>query len=84
MELKDTVEMMQSEDYKERLKAEYYQTKIRLDKLRATMVKHDAGTLNFTFTCDPHVLRRQMEVMEDYVYLLAVRCAIEGVEVGAI
>lgn len=29
MELKDTVEMMLSADYKERFKAEYYQLKIR-------------------------------------------------------
>lgn len=29
MELKDTVELMNSEDYKDRFKAEYYQTKIR-------------------------------------------------------
>ena len=28
MSLEDTVEMMKSEDYKERFKAEYYQTKI--------------------------------------------------------
>ncbi len=27
MELKDTIEMMNSEDYKERFKAEYYQTR---------------------------------------------------------
>ena len=29
MEFKDTIAMMTSEDYKERFKAEYYQTKIR-------------------------------------------------------
>lgn len=29
MELKDTVELMNSDDYKDRFKAEYYQTKIR-------------------------------------------------------
>ena len=34
MELKDTVEMMSSEDYKERFKAEYYQVKIRYGKLK--------------------------------------------------
>ena len=28
-ELKDTIQNMVSEDYKERFKAEYYQTKIR-------------------------------------------------------
>ena len=32
MELKDTIELMQSDDYKERFKAEYYQVKIRLEK----------------------------------------------------
>ena len=34
MELKDTVEMMGSADYQERFKAEYYQTKIRYEKLK--------------------------------------------------
>lgn len=32
MELKDTVEMMGSVDYKERFKAEYLQAKIRYEK----------------------------------------------------
>lgn len=35
MELRDTVEMMNSADYKERFKAEYYQTTIRYGKLKA-------------------------------------------------
>lgn len=33
MELKDTIKLMESKDYKERFKAEYYQTKIRWEKL---------------------------------------------------
>lgn len=33
MELKDTVTTMNNLDYKERFKAEYYQLKIRLEKL---------------------------------------------------
>lgn len=32
-ELKETVELMLSNDYKERFKAEYYQLKIRIDRL---------------------------------------------------
>lgn len=32
--LSDTTELMQSDDYKERLKAEYWQLVIRLEKLR--------------------------------------------------
>ena len=32
MELKDTIKLMESDDYKDRLKAEYYQVKIRREK----------------------------------------------------
>lgn len=34
MELKDTVKGMMSDDYKERMAAEYHQTKIRYEKLK--------------------------------------------------
>lgn len=47
MELKDTIEMMNSEDYKERFKAEYYQTKIRYDKLHSMLVKNEARNSRF-------------------------------------
>ena len=50
MDLKDTIELMQSEDYKERFKAEYYQVKIRLEKLEAMLDKWDKGELDFTPT----------------------------------
>lgn len=39
MELKETIEMMQSEDYRERFKAEYQQNVIRFQKLRAMLEK---------------------------------------------
>lgn len=35
MELKDTVKGMMSDDYKERMAAEYHQTKIRYEKLKS-------------------------------------------------
>lgn len=38
MELIDTIQMMQSEDYKARFKAEYLQAKIRYDKLDEMML----------------------------------------------
>lgn len=37
MELKDTIKLMNSENYQDRFKAEYLQVKIRYDKLK-TMV----------------------------------------------
>ena len=48
MELKDTIELMTSENYKERFKAEYLQLKIRVEGLRKMLIKWDAGKLDFT------------------------------------
>ena len=39
MQLKDTVEMMNSEDFKERFKAEYYQLLFRLNALTSMLYK---------------------------------------------
>lgn len=43
MELKDTATLMVSSNYKERFKAEYYQLKIRLEKLKYMLQKWDNG-----------------------------------------
>ena len=43
MELKDTATLMVSSDYKERFKAEYYQLKIRLEKLKYMLQKWGNG-----------------------------------------
>jgi len=81
MELNETVEMMNSTDYKERLKAEYLQTKIRYDKLHKVVVKCDAGTLNFNPTCSVELLKKQLKEMGEYLYILEVRAEIEGVAI---
>lgn len=80
MELKDTIEMMQSDDYKERFKAEYYQTKIRYEKLHKMIVKYEAKTLNFEPSCDITLFKSQASNMGQYLYCLEVRAEIEGIE----
>lgn len=80
MDFKDTVELMQSEDYKERFTAEYWQTKIRYEKLHVMIVKYDAGTLEFTPTCPINLLKDQAKYMGMYLYQLEVRAQIEGIE----
>lgn len=80
MELKDTIELMQSEDYKERFKAEYFQVKIRLEKLYEMLVRYDAGTLGFTPDCSIQLLKDQLSIMRDYLYALQVRAEIENIE----
>lgn len=80
MELKDTIELMNSADYKERFKAEYLQTKIRYDKLHKMVIKHEAGTLNFEPSCSIELLKHQKSMMGQYLYDLEVRAEIEKID----
>ena len=79
-ELKETVDLMLSNDYKERFLAEFMQLKIRYEKLRAMLNKWDEGELNFEPTCPREMYDRQIEGMEMYLDVLADRAALEGVE----
>lgn len=80
MKLKDTVEMMNSEDYKERFKAEYWQTKIRYERLRKMLISLEAGTLDFEPTTPTEDLVAQKDYMEGYLEKLELRAEYEGVE----
>lgn len=80
MELKDTIELMNSSDYKDRFKAEYQQIKIRHEKLHKMLVKWDAGTLDFEPTCSKALLMEQERYMREYIRCLETRAEIEGVD----
>lgn len=80
MELRDTVEMMNSADYKERFKAEYQQNVIRYQKLAAMLEKWDKGELNFTPTCPRSTYNMQIKAMTDYIAVLEARAVMEGVD----
>lgn len=79
MELKDTVAMMDSSDYKERFKAEYFQLNIRYDKLKAMLLKHQNGALEFTPSCPISLLKDQEQYMRTYLAVLEDRAEIEGI-----
>ena len=81
MELKDTIKMMQSEDYKERFVAEYEQLKTRKSKLENTISKHDTGTLDFELACPVDILRTQAVYMGLYLDILKKRAEIENIEI---
>lgn len=89
MELKNTVALMNSDDYKERFKAEYYQTKIRYEKLKAFNNKIEAALFTRNCTnvvkepahdCPPELLREQQRSMGEYLHFLEVRAVIEEIE----
>ena len=84
MQLKDTSEMMNSSDYKERFKAEYYQTVIRYVKLKVMLEKWDNGQLDFEPTCPRSIYDIQIRAMSDYIAALEARAAIEGVDISDI
>lgn len=80
MELKDTIEMMQSGDYKERFKAEYLQVKIRYEGLQRMLDKWDNKTLEFKPTCPRSIYDTQTKAMKDYMKVLEDRAKIENIE----
>lgn len=80
MELRETVEMMNSADYKERFKAEYYQNVIRFRKLSAMLNQWDEGELKFTPTCPRSTYNMQIKAMTDYIAVLEARAVMEGIE----
>lgn len=80
MNLNDTAKMMNSEDYKERFKAEYYQLEIRIDKLTSTLSLWDAGELTFSATCPYDLFEAQLNSTKVYQHILRERATLEGIE----
>ena len=79
MKLSDTVEMMNSTDYKERFKAEYNQLAIRYKGLKAMLDKWDNGTLQFEPTCPRSTYNMQIKAMADYLAVLEARAVMENI-----
>lgn len=84
MELKDTINLMTSADYKERFIAEYAQAAIRKSKLRHMLQRWERGELDFTPTCPKEVLIRQLRVLDEYIDVLEDRAIIEKITLPAI
>ena len=79
MDMRDIIALMTSDDYRDRFRAEYYQTKIRYEKLHQMCVKYEAGTLDFTPDCSLDLLKAQKAAMGKYLLCLEIRAAVEGV-----
>ena len=79
-ELRETIEMMNSNDYMERFKAEYYQVVIRYQKLKSMLDKWDNNQLEFTPTCPRSTYNMQITAMTDYIAILEARAVMEGVK----
>lgn len=81
MELERLIELMKSEDYKDRFRAEFYQLEDRIDKLSNMLEIYKAGTLDFTPSCSYELLNSQLKAMNEYLLYLTIRAEIEGIEI---
>lgn len=82
MELIDTIDLMNSSDFKDRFKAEYYQLVIRINKLNYMIESYKAGTLAFEPKCGIQILANQVFYMNEYKAILERRAAIEGIDLN--
>lgn len=77
--LDDTAKLMLSDDFKARFKAEYWQDKIRTERLRAMVFKYKHDKLNFVPKCSLEILEEQLYHMEHKLRILEERAVIEDV-----
>lgn len=80
MDLKDTAELMNSDDYKERFKAEYWQLRHRLDKLNDMLKRYVKNELDYIPDTPFIWLKQQAFAMQAYLDALSVRCEYENID----
>ncbi len=82
--LKDTVQKMESEDYRDRFIAEYWQTRIRYNKLKSFCNRIEAAEMTMSeapkHDCPLFLLREQQKSMGEYLHVLELRAVIEKID----
>lgn len=89
-ELSQTCEMMYSKDYRERFKAEFFQLKIRTEKLENFLAKIKAkyhyeniclANDKIQHDCDEDLIEEQLIHMKEYLFILKQRAVIENIDI---
>lgn len=75
----EIIKLIQSDDYKERLKGELLELRERLDRLTNLIEKYHNGTLEFTPATPIFKLEAQHLFMTNYLQILYYRAELEGV-----
>ena len=79
-ELKDTIPLMTSDSYVARFQAEYWQTRIRYEKLKQMIQRYLDRTLPFVPRCPIEILRGQQNAMGHYLNMLETRARVEKID----
>lgn len=80
--LEKTAEWMLSDDYKIRFKAEYYQLKIRIFRLKRMLNTWVNGTLETKPKCSYELMISQLNCMKNYLGFLDSRARIEEINLN--
>ena len=80
MDLQTITSLMLSNDYKDRMKGEYYHLINRKENLEAVVNLWDAGKLPFTPDCPRSIFDLQLKAMNDYKAILEARAKIENIK----
>lgn len=88
MDLHKTATYMVSGDYKKRFIAEYWQTKIRYEKLKTFLTCIEASRImdieGPKHDCPYQLLREQQSTMGEYLHILEVRAHIENIDLNSL
>lgn len=79
MELKDTMDLMTSSDFRDRFKAEYYQLDNRIKGLERMLEGYRNNALNFEPKCSYDLLHSQLVYMKNYKDVLQRRALVESI-----
>lgn len=77
--LNETVDLMRSDDYKDRFIAEYAQAMIRAQKLELLLIDYRNNTLDFIPSTDIDTLTDQLTYMNRYILILQKRAKTESI-----
>lgn len=80
MKLAETVELMTSDNWVDRIRAEYLQTKIRYENLHRIIVRYEAGTIEFKPNRPLALLKEQAAAMGAYLFALEKGMEIEKID----
>lgn len=92
--LSRTTKLMESKNYKERFLAEYWQTKIRYEKLKSFNNTIEAVRLNNNLggaqliepvhDCPLEMLKEQQRIMGEYLHILELRAVLEEIKLNEV
>lgn len=76
----DKFVLLQSNDWRDRLRGEYLELEDRVSKLTKILEKYSTGTLEFKPNCSLELLLSQLNVMTSYLNILKLRLNIENID----